>query len=58
VVALGIAAVKAGLIVLFFMEAHYSPGLVAVAALLWFGLLLGGTLDDVVTRGWLAVPGK
>jgi hypothetical protein len=32
--------------------------LVAVVALLWLGILIVGTLDDVITRGWLPVPGK
>jgi cytochrome c oxidase subunit IV len=61
VVALAIAAAKAILIVLFFMEARYSRGLVRlviVGALLWLGILIVGTMDDVVTRGWLAVPGR
>ncbi len=61
VVALGIAAVKAVLIALFFMHARYSSGItrvVMVGGLLWLGILIVGTLDDVVTRGWLGFPGK
>ncbi len=61
VVALAIAGVKAGLIFLFFMHLRFGPGLVRVVALggiVWLGILLGGTLDDVLTRGWLPVPGK
>ncbi len=61
VAALGIAAVKAALIMLFFMRLRVdSPliRLVAVGGLVWFGIMLGGTLDDVLTRGWLPVPGK
>jgi cytochrome c oxidase subunit 4 len=61
VVALGIAAVKALLIVLFFMELKVSSPvirLVAVAAVVWLGFLFAGTLDDVLTRNWLPIPGK
>ncbi len=61
VVALGIAIAKAVLIILYFMHMRYSTGmtrLVFVAGLLWLGILLVGTMDDFVTRGWLPVPGK
>lgn len=58
--ALGIAAAKAVLILLYFMHLRYSQGLtriVLLAGVLWFGILLAGTLDDALTRGWLAIPG-
>ena len=61
VVALGIAAAKAALIALFFMELKFASALhrlVGAAAVLWLAILLLGTLDDVLTRGWLPVPGK
>jgi cytochrome c oxidase subunit 4 len=61
VVGLGIAALKALLIALFFMHLRMSGGLtrlVGVAALLWLAILIAGTLDDLLTRGWLGVPGK
>jgi cytochrome c oxidase subunit IV len=61
VVALGIAVSKAVLIALFFMELKFASGLhrlVGIAALMWLLILLLGTLDDVLTRGWLPVPGK
>lgn len=60
-VALAIAGLKAGLILLFFMRLRFGPGLVrlvALGGLVWLGILLGGTLNDVLTRGWLPVPGK
>lgn len=60
-VALAIAALKAGLILLFFMRLRYGSGLIRLVALggiVWLGLLIGGTLDDVLSRGWLPVPGK
>lgn len=56
VVALLIAAVKAGLITLYFMHARWSGALtwlVILAGLLWLALLLGGTLDDLLTRDWV-----
>jgi hypothetical protein len=32
--------------------------LVAMIALLWLAILIVGTMDDVLTRGWIPVPGK
>ncbi len=61
VVALGIAAIKAALIILFFMHARYSQGITRVvvgAGLLWLGILIIGIMDDYLSRGWLGVPGK
>ena len=55
-VALGLAAVAAALIAVFPMRLRVSPPLtriVGVAALVWLAILLLGTLDDVLTRGWL-----
>lgn len=57
-VALGIAGVKAVLILLYFMQLRYSSGMtraVIIVGLLWLGLLLAGTMDDALTRGWLNV---
>ncbi len=61
VVALGIAIVKALLIILFFMHARFSQGITRVAigaGLLWLGILIVGTLHDYITRGSLGIPGK
>jgi cytochrome c oxidase subunit 4 len=61
VVVLLIAAAQAGLIAMFFMRMRHTggmPRLVALAALFWLAILMVGTLDDVLTRGWLPVPGK
>lgn len=61
ILALGIAAAKACLIALFFMHVRSSSGLtrlVMLGGLLWLGILMVGTMDDVLTRGWLPVPGK
>ena len=60
-VALGIAATKAVLVAVIFMHLRFgttSSRMAAVAGLLWFSILLAGTLDDVITRGWLPIPGK
>jgi len=56
VVALAIAGSKATLVVLFFMHVRYSKRiiwLVVFAGVLWLALLLGLTLTDVFSRGWL-----
>jgi cytochrome c oxidase subunit 4 len=61
VVALLIAGLKASLVVLYFMHARYSPrliGLVVVAGIFFLAILLGITLSDYWTRGWLGVPGS
>ena len=53
VVALGIATVKATLVVLFFMHAKYSPRrtqLVIVAGIFWLALLLFLTMSDYISR--------
>ncbi len=58
--ALAIASVKAVLIVLFFMHGRYSSALtrlMVVVAVAWVALLVLGTLDDYVTRSWIAIPG-
>ena len=53
VIALVIAAMKASLIVLYFMHARYSEWLtwlVIGAGLLWMGILFSLTLSDYLTR--------
>ena len=57
VVALGIAAFKAVLVILFFMHVRESPRLVAVVVIggvFWLGILLALTMSDYLTRGWMA----
>ncbi|MCL4486966.1 MAG: cytochrome C oxidase subunit IV family protein [Chloroflexi bacterium] len=59
-IALAIAAGKAILVALFFMNARFSQGItrvVMVGGLLWLGLLIVGTMDDMITRGWFKIPG-
>jgi cytochrome c oxidase subunit 4 len=61
VVALGIATVKATLVVLYFMHVRYSTRLIplaVVAGIFWLLILFVLTLSDYETRGWLGVPGK
>jgi cytochrome c oxidase subunit 4 len=56
-----IAAVQALLIVMFSMHLRWSPPIVrvfALAGLVWMSILIAGTMDDVLTRAWLAIPGK
>jgi len=59
VVALVVACTKATLVVLFFMHVrHSSPltRLTVAAGFVWLVLLLGLTLSDYVSRGWLPQP--
>jgi cytochrome c oxidase subunit 4 len=62
VAALGIAATKASLVVLFFMHVRDSTrltALTAVSGLLWLAILIGITMIDYMSRGAvMAVPGK
>jgi cytochrome c oxidase subunit IV len=56
VAALGIAAFKAVLVILFFMHVRGSPRLVSIVViggLFWLGILLALTMSDYVTRGWM-----
>ena len=49
------------LVGLYFMELRLAgplPRLVGAAAVVWLGFLMVGTLDDLLTRGWLPAPGK
>ena len=60
VVALTIAAGKATLVALFFMHlihTHHRTKVLAAAGILWLLILIGLTLSDVLTRGWLQFTG-
>jgi cytochrome c oxidase subunit 4 len=53
VIALGIASIKASLVVLYFMHARYSVNrtkLVIICAVFWLGIMLALTLSDYTTR--------
>lgn len=61
VVALTIAAIKALLVILFFMQVRYESQKMAwvfvVAGFFWLGILLALTLTDYLSRGSLGVVG-
>jgi cytochrome c oxidase subunit 4 len=55
VVAVGIAVIKAALVVLFFMHVKYSTRLtwaVVAGSLFWLGILFVLTFSDYLTRAW------
>jgi len=55
-IAMTIAAIKAVLVVLFFMHVKVSSRLTkifVVSGIFWLGILVGFTLSDYLTRGWL-----
>lgn len=61
VVALGVASIKATLVILFFMHVRYSPRLiplVIVSGVFWLFIMVSLTLVDYMTRGWLGVAGR
>ena len=61
VAAIGIAAVKATLVVLFFMHMKGSPKMVPIvflSGIAWLFILLSITLADYFSRGWLGVAGR
>jgi cytochrome c oxidase subunit 4 len=56
IVALTIAVTKAVLVVLFFMHVRHSTRLtklVVAGGFLWLAILIGLTMSDFTTRGWL-----
>jgi len=60
-VAFLIAAMKATLVVLFFMhmrEAHGVLWLAALAGFFWLSILLVLSMSDLATRSFLPIPGK
>ena len=61
VAALGIACCKALLVALFYMHVRHSTKLtrlVLLGGLMWLAILLLLTLGDVMSRGWVGVPGR
>ena len=56
ILALVIAIFKARLIVLFFMHVRHSDRVTKVMVILgwlWLIMLILGTMDDILTRGWI-----
>jgi len=60
-IALGIAAIKATLVLLFFMHLKYESyvlsGVVFVAGLFWLLIFFGLTIIDYASRNKLGIPG-
>ena len=60
IVALGIAVTKATLVILFFMHAKYSSRLtwlMVSSGFVFVAIMIGFTVADLVSRGWLGTPG-
>jgi len=60
-IALGVAGVKATLVILFFMGVKYNTPLtkvVAASGFVWLIILFGMTMGDYLTRAWLGFPGR
>jgi cytochrome c oxidase subunit 4 len=56
VAAVTIAVCKAVLVILYFMHVRYSDRLTWVfvaAGFFWLLIMIGGTMDDLLTRQWL-----
>jgi cytochrome c oxidase subunit 4 len=61
VIALAIAVCKMLLVALFFMHVRHSTHLtrlVVLGGLLWLAILLLLTMGDMMSRGWVGVPGR
>jgi len=55
IAAIGIACVKATIVILFFMHVKYSTRLtwaVVLGSIFWFGILIALTMSDYLTRVW------
>jgi len=60
IVALGIAVTKATLVILFFMHVKYSSRLtwmVVGSGFVFMAIMIGLTVADLLSRGWLGTPG-
>jgi len=60
-IALGIAGLKASLVVIYFMGVRFNTPLtktVVVGGFAWLVILFVLTLNDYFTRGWLGIPGR
>jgi len=61
VAALSITVGKMLLVALYFMHVRHSTQLtrlVVAGGLLWLAILITLTMADIVTRGWIGVPGR
>ena len=60
-IALGIAALKASLVVMIFMGVRHNTPLtkvVVVSGFFWLLIMFGLTMGDYMSRAWLGVPGR
>ena len=60
-IALGIAGLKASLVVLIFMGVRYNTPLtkvVVISGFFWLLIMFGLTMGDYMSRSWLGVPGR
>jgi cytochrome c oxidase subunit 4 len=60
-IALGIAVLKASLVIIYFMAVRYNTPLtkvVVVAGFFWLLIMFGLTMGDYLSRSWLGVPGR
>jgi cytochrome c oxidase subunit 4 len=60
-VAVGIALLKATLVILFFMHVRYGTRLTPIvigSGLFLLAVMIAFTLADYATRGWIGVPGR
>ena len=58
IIAVAIAALKATLVILYFMHVRYNDNIVRIAVfagLLWLGVMIVLTLSDYIARGWLLI---
>ena len=58
IIAVSIAALKATLVILFFMHVRYNDNIVRIAVFagfLWLGVMIVLTLSDYIARGWLPI---
>ena len=60
-VALAVAALKASLVVIYFMGVRHNTPLtkvVVVSGFFWLIIMFGLTMGDYMSRSWLGVPGR
>jgi cytochrome c oxidase subunit 4 len=58
IIAVAIAALKATLVILYFMHVRYNDNIVRIAVFagfLWLGVMIVLTLSDYIARGWLLI---
>ncbi|MCI0614382.1 cytochrome C oxidase subunit IV family protein [bacterium] len=58
IIAVSIAALKATLVILYFMHVRYNDNIVRIAVFtgfLWLGVMIVLTLSDYIARGWLLI---